>query len=347
MTTDLNETWGGRLAQEAQFTAGSAAQAPVVLGVTQCGTVVSRTSNFTQLGVENPLGKNWLSLFEGYRQKLLPAPTGFTQYLFTGGAKTFRALVANEIQEHGRRCSFIIIEHQPASDADALEELSRMLCLGRMTAEFAHELNNALANLSGWVQLCIEDMPAGDSKRGSLEVIDKTIRHISHTAASLMATARGDMTAGFRPLDVAEIVGSAMEMVEPQCNSRGITLCRQLEPLPEINGSATQLKQVLLNLLINAANAISGSGTITVTGSRCTDSQIRVQVTDTGCGIPADTLDKIFEPFYTTRREAGSAGLGLYICREIIRRHQGELAVESVVGEGTTFSITLPVEPAV
>lgn len=117
---------------------------------------------------------------------------------------------------------------------------------------------------------------------------------------------------------------------------------RQFSPLPQIWGMPQKMSQVFLNLLVNAAQAIDKKGTITITTRQVGD-QIEVAISDDGCGIAEEQLDKIFEPFYTTKSETGGTGLGLSILQEIIGQHQGRIHVQSKPGSGSTFTVTLPV----
>ena len=114
-----------------------------------------------------------------------------------------------------------------------------------------------------------------------------------------------------------------------------------LESLPLIPGSESQLSQVFMNLFVNAAQAIEGKGTITITAD-CDDQWCTLKVADDGPGIPSDNLEQIFEPFYTTKPIGKGTGLGLSICHDIIRHHGGVMTVESTPGTGTTFIIKLP-----
>ena len=106
-------------------------------------------------------------------------------------------------------------------------------------------------------------------------------------------------------------------------------------------GSRRELEQVLLNLLINAAQAIEGVGTVRVATSRCGD-EVEIAVSDTGCGIPAEVMERIFDPFFTTKPVGEGTGLGLSISYEIVRRHGGRILVDSVVGRGTEVRVRLP-----
>ena len=122
------------------------------------------------------------------------------------------------------------------------------------------------------------------------------------------------------------------------------TVVKNYGELPEVRCMISQLNQVFMNLFVNAAQAIQGNGTITITTERIGEDAVRIKIADTGSGIPPESLSRIFEPFYTTKPVGKGTGLGLPLSRDIIERHHGLIEVESEVGRGTTFAITLPVD---
>jgi signal transduction histidine kinase len=124
------------------------------------------------------------------------------------------------------------------------------------------------------------------------------------------------------------------------------TLVKHYESgLPEVRCIPAQLNQVFMNLLVNAANAIETSGEITITTRSLTPGTIRITIADTGCGIQAEHLGRIFDPFFTTKPIGQGTGLGLSIVYGIVRKHYGKIDVESKVGQGSTFVLTLPIDP--
>jgi len=144
-------------------------------------------------------------------------------------------------------------------------------------------------------------------------------------------------------VDVNKAIEDIVAMVQHEYYAGGIEIKLFLaDDLGLIKGNATYLQQVFLNMLINAKDAMPRGGTITIR-SEATSSQARVRFSDTGSGIEKSLLDKIFTPFFTTKGEGKGTGLGLSICQKIISQFHGELAVESEMGKGTTFIITLPI----
>jgi two-component system, NtrC family, sensor kinase len=154
---------------------------------------------------------------------------------------------------------------------------------------------------------------------------------------------RAPRPAGVEQDHLHRLAADTVAFIEHQPMLRGKRLRNEVpSDLPHIRADANQLSQVLMNLLLNAAEAAQEGGSITLSASKLTYvDMIEVRVTDTGCGIPPDILSHVFEPFFTTKRGRG-IGLGLSICRAYVRSHHGEIRVDSVVNHGTTVTLTLP-----
>ena len=144
-----------------------------------------------------------------------------------------------------------------------------------------------------------------------------------------------------RKADIHEEIGSALTLVHHELKNR-IEVERDYGELPAVECFPNHLNQVFMNLLVNASQAIEGKGRIRIT-TRVEDDRVRIAFQDSGIGIRPENLDKIFEPGFTTKSAGDGTGLGLSICYKIIHAHHGDIAVESELGEGTTFTITLPV----
>jgi two-component system NtrC family sensor kinase len=161
---------------------------------------------------------------------------------------------------------------------------------------------------------------------------------------SMLSLARGEPTA-FGPVSVQTLVEEVLNVLARDPQKDGIALRVQVEPGLTVHGDPVQLEQVLLNLLINARQAMLGKGgALTVRASAIDGGRARVQVVDTGPGIPPKVLAKIFDPFFTTKSDGRGTGLGLSICKDIIEHHGGRIEVASTVGRGTTFTVLLPAE---
>src|ERR1051326_1510150 len=162
----------------------------------------------------------------------------------------------------------------------------------------------------------------------------------------MLALARGESNIG--KVDVQKLVDEVLLVLARDPQKDGIALRVQVQPGLFVLGDTIQLEQVMLNLLINARQAMLGDGgSLTIKAQKLDNGQVRLQVIDTGPGIAEKNLPRIFEPFFTTKGngrkgESKGTGLGLAICKEIVEHHQGRIEVASEVGKGTTFSIFLP-----
>jgi PAS domain S-box-containing protein len=217
----------------------------------------------------------------------------------------------------------------------------RLAALGLLAAGVAHEVNTPLTGISSWTQMLIEDTPPGDHRREVMEKIEAQSRRASDIANSLLNLARPERTQ-FAALSVNDAVAEVVRLFEPQVRGRGIRLETRLAPLlPEVAGQRGKLQQVLLNLLLNARDAVGGAGRIVVS-TYARDGRVGVEVWDDGVGIAQEDLPRIFDPFFTTKGRANGTGLGLSISYGIVREHDGEILVESDPGEFTSFRVELP-----
>jgi signal transduction histidine kinase len=234
-------------------------------------------------------------------------------------------------------------------------ESQRLATIGTIAAVIAHEFNNLLTPIVSYAQYALESLDKGEP---DMEMIRKALTksYQSSTKAGRMCSSMLDLARGestFGEISIQKIVEEVLLVLARDPQKDGIALRVQIQPGLCISGDTIQIEQVLLNLLINARHAMLGKGgSLTVKAHRVegTD-EIRIQVIDTGPGIPEKVLPKIFQPFFTTKGtaqkgEARGSGLGLAICKEIIEHHQGRIEVQSEVGRGTTFNIYLPIAAA-
>jgi signal transduction histidine kinase len=233
---------------------------------------------------------------------------------------------------------------------------ARLAAVGQLAAGIAHEINNPLAYIGAnlrtlreqWRSLAASSR-AGEEKSGLDELLDEGVAMLEESLEGVDRTAaivrdvrvfsHGGSEAKER-LDPNELVERALRVAEPHVRRRA-RVERVYEDVAWVIGSRRELEQVLLNLIINAAQAIEGQGTVRVATTRCGD-EVEISVGDTGCGIPAEVMDRIFDPFFTTKPVGEGTGLGLSISYEIVRRHGGRLLVDSVVGRGTEVRVRLP-----
>lgn len=176
-----------------------------------------------------------------------------------------------------------------------------------------------------------------------LEIILKEVQRLEALLNGIRLVTRPGGACRKQPVSIRQLLEETVELLEPTLEGKQIQFAVELDPNPlVIEGDSDQLKQVFLNLMQNAVEAMNGVGRVTV-GTRIEDKEVQVLIRDTGPGIPPEIHEKIFEPFFTTKAEG--TGLGLAICRNILQDHGGSVTVESS-SQGTTFLIQIPLEPA-
>ncbi|HET9491072.1 MAG TPA: ATP-binding protein [Methylomirabilota bacterium] len=231
----------------------------------------------------------------------------------------------------------------------AARQTEKLVALGTLSTGLAHELNNPIGIISSRIELMLletdpQTLPAAIWE--DLNVLRRHAERITRIVQGLLSFARQSGRAT-GPVDLNRIVDDTLLLVEKQVVKDGLTLTRRLTPdLPVIQGDATALEQVLMNLVLNAREAIDGQGEICVETDLAAGlpQQVRLTVRDTGPGIPAEMLSRIFDPFFTTKPRG--TGLGLSISYGIVREHGGSLDVHSEPGRGTTFVASFPVTRA-
>ena len=222
-----------------------------------------------------------------------------------------------------------------------LADYEKNAALVQMALVAAHEINNPLLGILSHLEL--ELKVAGPEARTETEQCIESVKRISATTLGLLNYARPDPLRVSR-IQLPSLVSELLGFLEHQPLLRPLRIQNHvITDLPAIHADSQQLSQVLMNVLLNAAQATPPGGTITIEAESVPAAEaIEIQVSDTGCGIPEDILPHVFEPFFTTKRGKGT-GLGLSISRAYVRSHGGEIRVESKEGAGTRVSITLPV----
>jgi signal transduction histidine kinase len=223
-----------------------------------------------------------------------------------------------------------------------LAEYEKYAALARLALGAAHEINNPLLGILSHLELELKAATDAD-QRAEIEQCIAGAKRISATLRGLVNYARpGPLL--LSKISLQRLVTDTLSFLEGQPMLNGKTLQNQVPAdLPHIRADANQLSQVLMNLLLNAAEATPEGGSITISASKLTyvDS-VELRVSDTGCGIPPDILPHVFEPFFTTKRGKGT-GLGLSISQTYVRSHNGDIRVDSVLNHGTSVTITLPI----
>ena len=227
-----------------------------------------------------------------------------------------------------------------------LIQTEKMASLGSLAAGVAHEINNPLGGILIYASLLMEDFENGDDPRVQdlKRIVDEGTR-CKEIVKSLLEFGR-QTESKFEPVDTNKAINDGLFFLENQALFHNVQIVKHLDPsIPLIQGDPNQIKQVFMNMMVNAAEAMSeGGGTLTITtGINPDESSITISFKDTGMGIPPEIQSKIFDPFFTTKEVGKGTGLGLSTSYGIIQSHHGSIEVESKVGEGTTFNIVLPV----
>jgi PAS domain S-box-containing protein len=228
-----------------------------------------------------------------------------------------------------------------------LWQAAKLATLGELAASIAHELNNPLATVSLRVEGLLAKTPADAPERPLLEVVEQEVERMAGLVANLLQfSRRGQPRAS--TVDIPDELRRTLDLVRHQLRNRRIELEHDAPPsLPAFHGDRQALRQVFLNLLVNAIDAMPEGGTLTlrtfVERPPGGPDRLVVEVADTGVGIPPEHLTKVMEPFFTTKEEGKGTGLGLAVCRRLVHEHRGEIRIGSEVGRGTTVRVALPV----
>ena len=228
-----------------------------------------------------------------------------------------------------------------------LVQAAKLAAVGEMAAGIAHELNNPLTTVSGFTELVLEDLPDGSSVRNDLELVLREAQRARGVVRRLLDFARQSESARVRS-DINEILLDVLTLVNHLLRTSGIQAVTDLcEGLPWISVDRNQIKQVILNLIHNALHAMPTGGELHMkTERRFRDGRdwLTISLKDTGTGIAPENLERVFEPFFTTRSKDGGTGLGLSVTYGIVTDHGGLIDVDSQVGRGSVFTVWLPIE---
>jgi PAS domain S-box-containing protein len=217
----------------------------------------------------------------------------------------------------------------------------KMAAIGLLAAGVAHEVNTPLTGISSFTQMLLDRSAADDPNKELLEKIERQTFRAAKIVNNLLNLARPS-SGEAAPVDVNLIIGDVLSLLEHQLRMSKVQVRRDLSSAPiVVRGIEYKLQQVFLNLFLNARDAMPNGGWLSVT-TRSGDSDVTIEVADTGVGIPSELLARIYDPFFTTKGEGRGTGLGLSVTYGIIQEHGGVLTCESAHGEGTTFRLVLP-----
>ncbi len=224
---------------------------------------------------------------------------------------------------------------------DQLIQTEKLAGIGRLAAGVAHEINNPLTGILTNASLMYDDVPEGDPKKEDLKVIVEETLRCRKIVKGLLDFARQSPPQK-QLLSLNEVVEDVITLVRNQANFRNIKIRLDLDfQIPRMMADKDQIRQVVLNIVLNAADAMPDGGDFSITSRLIENSYVELSFSDTGTGISEEVREKIFEPFVTTKKSG--TGLGLSIAYGIIERHKGRITVESQINKGTTFRIILPV----
>jgi two-component system, NtrC family, sensor kinase len=219
-----------------------------------------------------------------------------------------------------------------------------------LSAGIAHEINNPLgiiAQETEWIQHLFQsqsltELQESEDCRDSLREIGRQVDRCKEIVQKLLSLAR-QMKPVIQSVDVNNVLRTMIDLAQREASEKNIKIVGRLDPdLPELFSDPPLLRQIFLNLLVNATQAIDKDGVITVSTSRIGHDFAEITVQDNGCGIPPEHLDKIFNPFFSTKPQGKGTGLGLALCRGIVERLGGDISVRSSAGKGATFVVRLP-----
>jgi PAS domain S-box-containing protein len=270
-----------------------------------------------------------------------------TSHTLTFGGRRAALVVAQDITERKQAEQALQAKNDELRVISAqLWQAAKLATMGELAASIAHELNNPLATVSLRVESLLARASADDPGRHALEIIEQEVERMGTLVANLLQFSRRS-TPQISSVDVREELDNTLALIHYHLRNHRITVVREFAPdVPLIHVDRQQLRQVFLNLLTNASDAMPQGGTLTLqvaaavldTGAPA----VQIAFRDTGVGIAPADLPKVGEPFFTTKAEGKGTGLGLAICKRIVHEHHGTFEITSDLGQGTTVRLTLP-----
>jgi PAS domain S-box-containing protein len=271
---------------------------------------------------------------------------------YTGELFPLEASIS-KVERSGRRWMTVILRDisQRVGDMtkqraleDQLRKTERLAELGTLASGMAHEIGTPMNVILGRAELLMRKAKDESTRRG-LETIVTQVERITKIMNQLLSFAR-KRPSEQHGVDLVWVIGNVLDMLAEKFNSQGIHVAKEYAPdLPQVLADSDHITQVLLNLLLNACQAMPEGGTITLKLCPKGD-MVELSMQDTGTGIPEDQVSKIFDPFFTTKAVGEGTGLGLTVVHGIIQEHNGTIRTNSVPGQGSTFIISLPVYSA-
>jgi signal transduction histidine kinase len=239
------------------------------------------------------------------------------------------------------------LEEQVAFLKQQLFEAQKLTALGELVSTTTHEFNNVLTTIINYAKMGQRHRDA-ETRDKAFDKIMAAGQRAAKITNGILGFAR-NRPQGFEPTDMVKLIDDSLLLLEREMSKYRVAVERQIQPVPLGLVNANQIQQVLMNLLVNARQAMTSGGTIWVRLTHdAVNDTVDLMIRDNGGGIPAEKLPRIFDRYFTTKSGPdasgkGGTGLGLSFCRDVIEAHQGRIRVESTVGKGTAFTLKLPV----
>lgn len=281
--------------------------------------------------------------FQDLRETLEPRTCEFRYRTVSGDWLVLEAKGTPILADNGECDGFIIVSRditERRNNEMLLRNAEKLSVIGELAAGIAHEIRNPLTSLRGFIQLL---KPTLVDHQMYADIMLSELDRINFIVSELLVLAKPH-NVKIKSLPLVFLLKNVLTLLASEANLKNIRFHTAFGCDPLISGEENQLKQVFINVIKNAIEAMSGHGDVTLTTSAKAAGQVVITITDNGCGIPEELLPKLGEPFFTTKDNG--TGLGLMISRKIIKDHDGHLEVSSKPGEGTTVKITLPIVAA-
>lgn len=310
--------------------------------------LVSANEAFARIAGRSRAGMLGRGLEEVLPVTPLPAPGEGpveVSWCDAAGAERYLQLSLAAFERGSRQGLYILVAHDVSERVameNALREKDRLAALGMLAAGVAHEVNTPITGISSYAQMLLEETAQSDPHYEILKKVERQTFRAARIVNNLLEFARKRQSEP-KPVAVAPLVAECLDLLGDRLGKRRIEIdwTPPAERL-EVMGCDGELQQVFANLFLNAMDAMSETGGRLTIEAVSAGATVTVRVKDSGPGIPADKLERIFQPFYSTKLNRGGTGLGLSISYEIVRRHGGDLRVASQPGEGACFLVELP-----
>ncbi len=225
-----------------------------------------------------------------------------------------------------------------------LQHADRLSTVGQLAAGIAHEINGPLNNILGYAQLSSKQMDLPEQVYQDLDNIIRFSLHVREIVKKVMLFSR-QVPPKHENVDLNKVIKESLYFTEPVCRQNQIDICQELEEgLPRITGDFSQLRQVVVNLIVNAVQSIGEKGgKIIIKTTQDSKKRVNIIVQDSGVGMPPEIIEQCFIPFFTTKDVDQGTGLGLSVAHGIIKSHHGIITADSIMGEGSRFHVVFPV----